>query len=119
MPDRLTPLTVRHTVVSDNDNVCAVTRPAWSRPDGKRGASVSTPSPAAHATANTMTSSAVNARAAARAEPRMLVDGERREARSGARFDNLSPATGRVLGSTAAADAHDMHAAIEAARRAF
>ena len=80
---------------------------------------MSTPSPAAHATANTMTSSAVNARAAARAEPRMLVDGELREAGSGARFDNLSPATGKVLGSTAAADAHDMHAAIGAARRAF
>ena len=54
------------------------------------------------------TSSAVNARAAARAESRMLIDGELREAASGARFDNLSPATGKVLGSTAAASAHDM-----------
>ena len=65
------------------------------------------------------TSSAVNARAAARAESRMLVDGELREAQSGARFDNLSPATGKVLGSTAAASSHDMNVAIGAARRAF
>lgn len=65
------------------------------------------------------TSSAVNARAAAKAEARMLIDGELREARSGARFDNLSPATGKVLGGTAAAAAHDMDAAIGAARRAF
>jgi aldehyde dehydrogenase (NAD+) len=65
------------------------------------------------------TSSAVNARAAARAESRMLIDGELREATSGARFDNLSPATGEVLGTTAAAGAEDMVAAIGAARRAF
>ena len=65
------------------------------------------------------TSSAVNARAAARAESRMLIDGELREAQSGARFDNLSPATGKVLGSTAAASSHDMDVAIGAARRAF
>jgi aldehyde dehydrogenase (NAD+) len=65
------------------------------------------------------TSSVVNARAAARAEPRMLIDGELREAASGARFDNLSPATGKVLGSAAAAAAEDMTAAIGAARRAF
>jgi aldehyde dehydrogenase (NAD+) len=65
------------------------------------------------------TSSAVNARAAARAEARMLIDGELREAQSGARFDNLSPATGKVLGSTAAASSEDMAAAIGAARQAF
>jgi len=53
------------------------------------------------------TSSAVNARAASRAESRMLIDGELREAQSGARFDNLSRAIGAVLGSTAAATAHD------------
>ena len=58
-------------------------------------------------------------RAAKRAESRMLIDGELREAASGAGFDNLSPATGKVLGSTAAAIAHDMDAAIGAARRAF
>ena len=66
-----------------------------------------------------MSSSAVNARAAARAEARMLIDGKLREAASGARFDNLSPATGKVLGSTAAAASEDMDAAIGAARRAF
>ena len=65
------------------------------------------------------TSSAVNARAAARAEARMLIDGELREAQFGARFDNLSPATGKVLGSAAAASSHDMNLAIGAARRAF
>jgi aldehyde dehydrogenase (NAD+) len=65
------------------------------------------------------TSTAVNARAAAKAESRMLIDGELREAQSGARFDNLSPATGKVLGSTAAAATADMDAAIGAARRAF
>jgi acyl-CoA reductase-like NAD-dependent aldehyde dehydrogenase len=56
------------------------------------------------------TSSAVNSRAPARAEPRMLIDGELREPRSGARFDNLSPATGKVLGGTAAASSDDMTA---------
>jgi aldehyde dehydrogenase (NAD+) len=66
-----------------------------------------------------VSSSAVNARAAARAESRMLIDGNLREAASGARFDNLSPATGKVLGSTAAAASEDMDAAIGAARRAF
>lgn len=65
------------------------------------------------------TSSAVNARAAARAESRMLIDGELCEAQSSARFDNLSPATGKALGSTAAAGSHDMDVAIGAARRAF
>src|SRR5690606_8039667 len=58
-------------------------------------------------------------RAAARAETRMLVDGELVEAASGARFDNVSPATGRVLGGAAAAGAPDMQRAIGAARRAF
>src|ERR1700712_3975373 len=66
-----------------------------------------------------LTSTAVNARATARAEARMLIDGELREAASGARFDNVSPATGKVLGDTASASAQDMTAAIGAARRAF
>lgn len=65
------------------------------------------------------TSAALNARAAARAEPRMLVDGALREGSSGACFDNISPATGQVLGSTASATAGDMDAAITAARRTF
>lgn len=58
-------------------------------------------------------------RAGARAEGRMLIAGELVEAVSGARFDNLSPATGIVLGDTAAAEAQDMDRAIAAARAAF
>lgn len=64
-------------------------------------------------------STALNARAAARAEARLLIDGELREARSGRRLDNISPATGKVIGSSTAAGAADMDAAIGAARRAF
>ncbi|CAN5515830.1 aldehyde dehydrogenase family protein [soil metagenome] len=58
-------------------------------------------------------------RAAERAESRMLIDGELVASVSGERFDNVSPATGLVLGSTAAACAEDMDRAIAAARRAF
>ena len=49
----------------------------------------------------------------------MLVDGWLWEAATGGRFDNVSPATGQVLGSTAAASTDDMDAAIAAARKAF
>lgn len=65
------------------------------------------------------TSVEIGERAATAAEPRMLIDGELLRAASGAEFDNISPATGRVLGATAAADAADMDRAIDAARRAF
>jgi aldehyde dehydrogenase (NAD+) len=58
-------------------------------------------------------------RAAGRAERRMLIDGQLVMAASGEEFDNSSPATGRVLGSTASAGAEDMLRAIGAARRAF
>ena len=58
-------------------------------------------------------------RAAAQAESRMLIDGELVAAQSGAEFDNVSPATGSVLGATAAAGPDDMRRAIGAARRAF
>nr|WP_280269019.1 aldehyde dehydrogenase family protein [Nocardia wallacei] len=58
-------------------------------------------------------------RAAERAEFRMLIGGELVAAASGAGFDNLGPATGAVLGSTAAAGPEDMLRAIAAARRAF
>ncbi|MEV5832662.1 aldehyde dehydrogenase family protein [Nocardia sp. NPDC052112] len=58
-------------------------------------------------------------RAAKRAEFQMLIDGELVAAASGAAFDNVSPATGKALGSTAAAGAADMLRAIAAARRAF
>ena len=61
----------------------------------------------------------VGRRAAQRAERRLLIDGKLRAAMSGDEFDNVSPATGRVLGTTAAAGAADMDAAIAAARRAF
>ena len=61
----------------------------------------------------------IGRRAAQHAESRMLVDGELVAAESGAEFDNVSPATGLVLGTTAAAGANDMARAIGAARRAF
>ncbi|KUI24684.1 aldehyde dehydrogenase [Mycobacterium sp. IS-1742] len=67
----------------------------------------------------TETSVDVGERAARRAEPRMMIDGELTESSSGERFDNHSPATGRVLGDTAAGTAEDMDRAIAAARRAF
>lgn len=57
--------------------------------------------------------------AATRAESRMLVDGELVAAASGEEFDDLSPATGLVLGRTAAAQPQDMDRAIAAARNAF
>ena len=66
-----------------------------------------------------MSSVEIGERAARRAEPRMLVDGELLAAESGAEFDNVAPATGLVLGTTAAAGAADMDRAIGAARRAF
>ena len=52
-------------------------------------------------------------------DPRLLIDGELTEAASGARFDNVNPATEEILGGTAAASAEDMGRAIGAARRAF
>ncbi|MGE0215647.1 aldehyde dehydrogenase family protein [Mycolicibacterium sp.] len=58
-------------------------------------------------------------RAAQRAERRMLIAGELVDAASGAQFDNFSPATGAVLGPTAAAGEPDMDRAIGAARTAF
>ena len=67
----------------------------------------------------TETSVDLGRRAATRAESRMLIDGELVAATGGAEFDNVSPATGLVLGSTAAAQAEDMDRAIAAARRAF
>ncbi len=67
----------------------------------------------------TETSVDLGRRAAERAEPRMLIDGQLVHAATGAQFDNVSPATGIVLGRTAAAEAEDMDRAIAAARRAF
>lgn len=67
----------------------------------------------------TETSVELGERVAHCAEPRMLIDGELTHAASGEEFDNLSPATGLVLGRTAAAQPQDMDRAIVAARRAF
>ncbi|MDH6242811.1 aldehyde dehydrogenase (NAD+) [Mycobacterium sp. OTB74] len=58
-------------------------------------------------------------RAGKRAEKRMLVDGELVTATGDAEFDNVSPATGLVIGTASAATAEDMSRAIAAARRAF
>ncbi|WP_280825292.1 aldehyde dehydrogenase family protein [Mycobacterium sp. OTB74] len=49
----------------------------------------------------------------------MLVDGELVTATGDAEFDNVSPATGLVIGTASAATAEDMSRAIAAARRAF
>ena len=62
---------------------------------------------------------ASNATGAQIGEPRLLIDGELTEATSGARFDNVNPATEEVLGGTADASVDDMRRAIGAARRAF
>ena len=67
----------------------------------------------------TETSVELGRRAATRAESRMLVNGELVAATSGEEFDNVSPATGLVLGRTAAAQEHDMDRAIGASRKAF
>lgn len=52
-------------------------------------------------------------------EDRLLIDGKLSDASGGSTFDNVNPATGRVIGVTADATAADMDAAIAAARRAF
>jgi aldehyde dehydrogenase (NAD+) len=49
----------------------------------------------------------------------MLIGGRLVDAVDGQRFDNVSPATGQVLGTTAAGTVADMDAAISAARNAF
>jgi aldehyde dehydrogenase (NAD+) len=64
-------------------------------------------------------SAEVNERAAARSERRMLIAGRLVESSSGETFDNVSPATGKSLGATAAGTAADMDAAIAGARHAF
>jgi aldehyde dehydrogenase (NAD+) len=67
----------------------------------------------------TETSVELGRRVAGRAEARMLIDGDLTHATAGEQFDNLSPATGLMLGQTAAAQKQDMDRAIAAARRAF
>ncbi|MGE0383304.1 MAG: aldehyde dehydrogenase family protein [Gammaproteobacteria bacterium] len=51
-------------------------------------------------------------------EPRLLIDGALRTARSGAVFPNVDPATEQVLGETADAGPAEVDAAMAAARRA-
>lgn len=67
----------------------------------------------------TETSVNLGRRAALRGESRMLIDGELVAVATGEEFDNVSPATGLVLGGTAAAQPQDMDRAIAAARKAF
>jgi aldehyde dehydrogenase (NAD+) len=52
-------------------------------------------------------------------ERRLYINGELREASSGATFDNINPATEETLGVVADATKEDMDAAIAAARTAF
>jgi len=52
-------------------------------------------------------------------EGRLFIDGDFHEARSGAVYDNINPATEEVIGRVADAAAGDMDAAVAAARRAF
>ena len=52
-------------------------------------------------------------------EERLLIDGELREADGGATYDNISPASGEVIGVAADASRSDMARALAAARRAF
>ncbi len=52
-------------------------------------------------------------------EHRMLIGGELVEAASGARYDNVNPATEEVIGTVADASVDDMQRAVGAARRAF
>ncbi|MFF3574013.1 aldehyde dehydrogenase family protein [Nocardia jiangxiensis] len=55
----------------------------------------------------------------ARGEARMLIDGVLTDAASGARYDNVNPATEEVIGDTADAGGPDVDRAIAAARAAF
>jgi aldehyde dehydrogenase (NAD+) len=67
----------------------------------------------------TETSVDLGRRVAMQAESRMLIDGELVAAATGEEFDNASPATGLLLGRTAAAQPQDMDRAIASARKAF
>jgi aldehyde dehydrogenase (NAD+) len=66
-----------------------------------------------------MTTATTAEAATFRGEERMLIDGKLTEARSGAVFANVNPATEEVLGQVADAGHEDMDEAIGAARRAF
>ena len=47
---------------------------------------------------------------------RAVIEGRRVDAASGARFDNISPIDGRILGAVARCDAADVDAAVASAR---
>ena len=51
--------------------------------------------------------------------PRLLLDGQWIDPRSGKTFEVFDPATGDVIAYVAAGDAEDVNLAVEAARRAF
>jgi phenylacetaldehyde dehydrogenase len=53
------------------------------------------------------------------ARRQLLIDGEWRDACSGATFETHDPATGRLLATVAEGDAHDIDLAVGAARRAL
>ena len=52
-------------------------------------------------------------------EGKLYIDGKLRDAEHGAKYDNIGPWTGEVVGHAADASASDMEEAIAAARRAF
>ena len=52
-------------------------------------------------------------------EGRMYIDGEFVDARSGAKFDNVNPATEEVIGQVADGGREEAEVALAAARRAF
>jgi aldehyde dehydrogenase (NAD+) len=54
-----------------------------------------------------------------RTAKKLLIDGKLIDAASGRTTDTINPATGAHLASVAAADAHDVDLAVDAARRAF
>ena len=59
------------------------------------------------------------ASAHARLDGRAVIDGQRRDAHDGARFDKLSPIDGRLLGPIARGTAPDVDAAVRSARAVF
>ena len=66
-----------------------------------------------------MTTSEIEQATNQQGEIRMLIAGELVEAESGARFDNINPATEDVIGQVADASVADMRRSIGAARQAF
>src|SRR3979490_627820 len=51
--------------------------------------------------------------------PRAFIDGRYLDAASGATFDSINPATGKLLARVAAGDEEDINRAVGAARAAF